>query len=131
MCVCVCVCVCRSACVCVCVCGCMYVSACTTLSVRSPRYVCIYVCLKTTSHFPHPLLTSAAPLLKTNTPFTLAIISPNPYAISHLTEIIKEMCNYQKKIIILEGNVTSDCKMLIPKVLFQKRLGPKKTKKQS
>ena len=36
-------------------------------------------------------------------------------AISHLTEIIKEMRNYQKTIIILEGNVTSDCKHFIPK----------------
>ena len=53
---------------------------------------------------------SAPPLLKTNNPVTLAIISPNPYAISHLTEIIREMCNYQKTIIILEGNVTSNCK---------------------
>ena len=41
------------------------------------------------------------------------------------------MCNYQKTIIILEGNGTSDCKVFIPKVLFQKGLGPttKKTKK--
>ena len=74
--------------------------------------------------------TSAPPLLKTNNPVTLAIISPNPYAISHLTEIISEMCNYQKTIIILEGNVTSNCKILISKILFQKGLGPtKKTKK--
>ena len=72
--------------------------------------------------------TSAPPLLKTNNPVTLAIISPNPYAISHLTEIIREMCNYQKTIIILEGNVTSNCKMLISKFLFQKGLGPTKIK---
>ena len=71
--------------------------------------------------------TSAPPLLKTNNPVTLAIISPNPYAISHLTEI-REMCNYQKTIIILEGNVTSNCKILIPKFLFQKGLGPTKIK---
>ena len=70
--------------------------------------------------------TSAPPLLKTNNPVTLAIISPNPYAISHLTEIIREMCNYQKTIIILEGNVTSNCKILISKILFQKGLGPTK-----
>ena len=72
--------------------------------------------------------TSAPPLLKTNNPVTLAIISPNPYAISHLTEIIREMCNYQKTIIILEGNVTSNCKILISKFLFQKGLGPTKIK---
>ena len=72
--------------------------------------------------------TSAPPLLKTNNPVTLAIISPNPYAISHLTEIIREMCNYQKTIIILEGNVTSNCKILISKILFQKGLGPTKIK---
>ena len=67
------------------------------------------------SRSPSSNYTSAPPFLKTNNPVTMAIISPNPYAISHLTEIIKEMCNYQKTIIILEGNVTSDCKMLIPK----------------
>ena len=72
--------------------------------------------------------TSAPPLLKTNNPVTLAIISPNPYAISHLTEIIREMCNYQKTILILEGNVTSNCKILILKFLFQKGLGPTKIK---
>ena len=89
---------------------------------------------QTTSHFPLPLLpppsnyTSAPPLLKTNNPVTLAIISPNPYAISHLREIIREMCNYQKTIIILEGNVTSNCKILISKILFQKGLGPTKIK---
>ena len=88
-----------------------------------------YVCVtKPQVIFPSSNYTSAPPLLKANNPVTLAIISPNPYAISHLTEIIKEMCNYQKTIIILKGNVTSDCKILIPKVLFQKGLGPKNNK---
>ena len=94
----------------------------------------IYVCVTKPQvifpslSFPSSNYTSAPPLLKANNPVTLAIISPNPYAISHLTEIIKEMCNYQKTIIILKGNVTSDCKILIPIVLFQKGLGPKNIK---
>ena len=119
---------------------------CVCARARSCAYVCMFgfasVCVlcfsmcgsqnhksfSLPSPSPSSNYTSAPPLLKTNNPVTLAIISPNPYAISHLTEIIREMCNYQKTIIILEGNVTSNCKMLISKFLFQKGLGPTKIK---
>ena len=125
VCVCVCVCVCVRACVCVDLFECMWICLC------EPR-MCSMCASQNHKSFSPPSpspssnYTSAPPLLKTNNLVTLAIISPNSYAISHLTEIIREKCNYQKTIIILEGYVTSDCKILIPKVLFQKGLGPNK-----
>ena len=98
----VCVCVSTVQCVCVCVCMllCMCVHevskcVCTRACVCVDNLNCMWICLcepriqfyavghKTTSHFPLPLLsilrlyTSAPPLLKTNNPVTLAIISPN------------------------------------------------------
>ena len=117
--VCVCMCTYMFVYVCICLCACEYVcvSRICVLCVRS----CKVTSYKTTCHFvppsptPFPNYPSSPPLMKTNNPATLAIISPNPNALSHLTEIIKKMCNYQKTIIILEGNVTSDCKCLIPK----------------
>ena len=116
----VCICVFVSVCVRVCalVCVCMYVCVCVFVSVSvcvcvwivlvhvnmsvRAAYV-LYVCvtkpqvISPPSPSPSSNYTSAPPLLKTNNPVTLAIISPNPYTISHLTEIIREMCNYQKK----------------------------------
>ena len=130
---CVCVWICLSACEYVCACRvCEYVCACRGAGAA---YVRAALCgsqnhksFSPPSPSPSSNYTSAPLLLKTNNPVTLAIISPNPYAISHLTEIIREMCNYQKTIIILEGNVTSNCKILISKILFQKGLGPTKIK---
>ena len=129
--VCACVCACARMCVCVCVWICL--SACEY--VCASRVCVLYMCgsqnhksFSPPSPSPSSNYTSAPPLLKTNNPVTLAIISPNSYVISHLTEIIREMCNYQKTIIILEGNVTSNYKILILKFLFQKGLGPTKIK---
>ena len=121
--VCVCMCVCVCVCVCACVCGFVWVHVNMSLRAAYVFYVCVTKpqVISPPSPSPSSNYTSAPILLKTNNPVTLAIISPNPYAISHLTEIIREMCNYQKTIIILEGNVTSDYKILIPKGLGKKK----------
>ena len=106
----VCMCVYMRARVCVCVCVCVWICLSACEYVCASRVCVLCVGHKTTSFSPpspspSSNYTSAPPLLKMNNPVTLAIISPNPYTISHLTEIIREMCNYQKTIIILEGNV--------------------------
>ena len=107
---------CASVCVHVCLCVPMCVCA-VNMSVRVSRVcvLCVRSCklksYKITSHLvpPSPTpssdYTSAPPLLETNNPVTMAIISPNPNARPHLTEIIKEILNYPKTIIILEGDV--------------------------
>ena len=95
------------------------------MSVRAAYVFYVWV-TKPQVIFPLPLLPPPLiillrpPLLKTNNPVTLAIISPKPLCNITSDRIIREMCNYQKTIIILEGNVTSNCpnfdfKIFVPK----------------
>ena len=136
--VCVCVCVCAWVCVCVCMRACACV--CVWICLSACEYVCASrVCVlcvghKTTSHFPLPLLPPPLIILLPRPFWRRIILSPWQSSVQtlmqyHIWQKSLEKCVTTKKTIItLEGNVTSNCKILISKVLFQKGLGPTKIK---
>ena len=122
-------------CVCVCVCVCVWggdLFECMWICLCEPR-MCSMCASQNHKSFsppsPSPCRASSNyTSAKTNNHVTLAIISPNPYAISHLTEIIREICNYQKNNNNFGRHRYIWLHTFDSKILFQKGLGQKKKK---
>ena len=133
---------CASVCVCVRVCMCVRARAraCVWICLSAREYVCVcrvYVlCVrhKTTSHFPLPLLPPPLIIFLPRPFWRRIILSPWQSSVQTLMQYhiwqksLNKMCSYQKTIIILKGNVTSDCNIWIPKGV---RSQNKKKKKNS